>query len=135
MSDITNVLAIASGAVSGALSRFYLTEWSKAKFGTKFPYATFGINLTGCLAMGFFFSISKGITSYPTELDLLIRTGFLGSYTTFSTYGFDTLTMWRSKQVAATAFYWAGSAVFGLAAVLLGVAIAKLGFPDAQVIF
>jgi CrcB protein len=126
MSDITNALAIASGAVSGALSRFYLTEWSKAKYGTKFPYATFGINLTGCLAMGFFFTISKGITGYPTELDLLIRTGFLGSYTTFSTYGFDTFTMWRSKQKGATIFYWAGSAIFGVIAVILGVAIAKL---------
>ena len=41
MSDITIAFAIASGAVPGAMSRFYLTEWSKAKFGTKFPYATF----------------------------------------------------------------------------------------------
>jgi fluoride exporter len=126
MSDITNAFAIASGAVPGALSRFYLTEWSKAKYGTKFPYATFGINVTGCLAMGFFFTISKGITGYPTELDLLIRTGFLGSYTTFSTYGFDTLTMWRSNQKIATIFYWTGSAILGVATVFLGAAIAKL---------
>ncbi len=126
MSDVINAIVIATGAVLGTLSRFYLTEWSKAKFGTKFPYATFGINLTGCLAMGFFFTISNGITGYPKELDLLIRTGFLGSYTTFSTYGFDTLTLWRSKQTGATAFYWAGSAVLGLGAVILGVAIAKL---------
>jgi len=70
MSDITNVLAIATGAVPRALSRFYLTEWINAKFRTKSPYATFGINLTGCLAMGFFFTISKDIAGYPTELDL-----------------------------------------------------------------
>ncbi len=126
MSDITNAFAIASGAVPGALSRFYLTEWSKAKYGTKFPYATFGINVTGCFAMGFFFTISKGITGYPTELDLLIRTGFLGSYTTFSTYGFDTLTMWRSNQKIATILYWTGSAILGVATVFLGAAIAKL---------
>lgn len=126
MSDITNACAITSGAVLGALSRFYLTEWSKIKFGTKFPYATFVINLTGCLAMGFFFTISTEVTGYPTELDLLIRTGFLGSYTTFSTYGFDTLTLWRTKQTGVTIFYWAGSAVLGLVAVIVGVAIAKL---------
>lgn len=126
MADLTNVLSIALGAVPGALSRFYIIEWTKAKLGKKFPYGTFAINLTGCLAMGFFFTISKGITGYPSELDLLIRTGFLGSYTTFSTYGFDTLNLWRSKQKAATAFYWAGSAVLGLGAVILGVAIAKL---------
>ena len=125
MSDITNAIAIASGAVIGALSRFYITEWTKAKFGTNFPYATFGINLTGCLAMGFFFTVSKGITSYPTELDLLIRTGFLGSYTTFSTYGFDTLMLWRSKQIGATVLYWSGSAILGLSAVLVGAAIAQ----------
>ena len=125
MSDITNVVAIAAGAVPGALSRYHLTEWTKAKLGTKFPYGTFIINLTGCLAMGFFFTVSKGITGYPKELDLLIRTGFLGSYTTFSTYGFDTLALWRSKNTVATAFYWAGSAILGLGAVIIGVTIAK----------
>ncbi len=126
MSDLTNIFAIASGAVVGALSRFYITEWAKAKFGIKFPYSTFAINLTGCLAAGFFFTISQGITGYPPELDLLIRTGFLGSYTTFSTYGFDTLTLWRSKKVLATAFYWFGSVILGLGSVILGVAIAQI---------
>ncbi len=125
MSDISNAIAIAIGAVPGALSRYHLTEWTKAKFGTKFPYGTFVINWTGCLAMGFFVTIFTGITGYPQELDLLIRTGFLGSYTTFSTYGFDTLTLWRNKQTIATCFYWAGSAIIGLAAVMLGSAIAK----------
>jgi CrcB protein len=122
---LLSVLAIAIGAIPGALSRYHLTEWIKAKYGTKFPYGTFVINLTGCLAMGFFFTISKGITGYPKELDLLIRTGFLGSYTTFSTYGFDTLTLWRSNQKLATFFYWAGSAILGLVAVILGTAIAN----------
>jgi CrcB protein len=75
--------------------------------------------------MGFFFTISKGITGYPKELDLAIRTGFLGSYTTFSTYGFDTLSLWRSKRKGVTIFYWAGSAVLGLGAVILGATIAK----------
>lgn len=124
MSDFNNVVAIAIGAVPGALSRFYLTEWTKAKFDSLFPYGTFIINLTGCLAMGFFFTISKGITGYPQELDLLIRTGFLGSYTTFSTYGFDTLALWRNKKTLATFFYWAGSPILALLAVVLGVQIA-----------
>jgi CrcB protein len=124
--SLLSIFAIAIGAIPGALSRYHLTEWTKAKFGTKFPYGTFVINLTGCLAMGFFFTISEGITGYPKELDLLIRTGFLGSYTTFSTYGFDTLTLWRSKQKLATFFYWAGSAILGLIAVILGATIAHL---------
>lgn len=59
MSDITNVLAIAAGAIAGALSRYQLTEWAKAKFGTQFPYGTLLINLTGSLAIGFFLRFLK----------------------------------------------------------------------------
>lgn len=126
MSDLTHILAIATGAVPGALSRYYLTEWTKAKLGTNFPFGTFIINLTGCLAVGFFFTIAQGITGYSSELDLLIRIGFLGSYTTFSTYGFDTFSLWRNYQIIATVFYWAGSAILGVIAVRIGVAIANL---------
>jgi fluoride exporter len=124
--SISNVLAIAIGAVSGALSRFYITEWANAKFGKSFPFATFTINLTGCLAMGFFLPISAKITNYHPELNLLVQTGFLGSYTTFSTYGFDTIALWRNQQTWAAAFYWLGSAILGLGAVILGSAIARL---------
>ncbi len=119
-------IAIAIGAVPGALSRFYLTEWTKSAFGTKFPYGTFVINITGCILMGFFFTLSKGIEGYPKELDLLIRTGFMGSYTTFSTYGWDTMGLWRNKDKIGTAFYWLFSAVFGVSAIYLGVFLAKL---------
>ena len=126
MSDLINILAIATGAVGGALSRFYITEWFKAKFGSKFPYATFTINLTGCLLMGFYFTIFSKIPSYSSELDLFIRIGFLGSYTTFSTYGFDTLILWRSRQASATVFYGFGSTILGLGAVIFGSLIASL---------
>lgn len=83
MSDTTIILAIAAGAVPGTIARYQITEWTKAKLGTNFSHGTFWINVTGCLAMGFFFTLSTGITGYPKELDLLIRTGFLGSYTHF----------------------------------------------------
>lgn len=128
MSDITNILALVIGAVLGALSRYHLTEWIRTKSGTKFPYGTFVINITGCFAMGIFWGISNRIPPYPQEIDLLIRTGFLGSYTTFSTYGFDTLALWRTKQGFATGFYWAGSAILGLGALRLGVIIAQTFF-------
>lgn len=119
-------IAIAIGAVPGALSRFYITEWTKAALGTDFPYGTFLINITGCVLMGFFFTLSKSIEGYPQELDLLIRTGFMGSYTTFSTYGWDTLLLWRKKDLVLTVFYWLSSAIVGVGAIYLGVFIAHL---------
>ena len=120
------VIAIAIGAVPGALSRYYLTELCKTAMGTNFPYGTFIINFTGCLLMGFFFTLFQGIKGFPPEIDLLVRTGFLGSYTTFSTYGYDTLTLWRNGKQVATIFYWAGSATLAVVGIILGRYLAKL---------
>lgn len=118
-------MLIATGAVGGALSRFYITEWANSKFNPTFPISTLGINLTGCLLVGFFATVSSKIMHYPPELDLLIRTGFLGSYTTFSTYSFDTVTLWKTRKIVAAGFYGLGSIVFGVGAVILGSAIAS----------
>jgi fluoride exporter len=120
------VLAIAVGAVPGALSRYYMTEMCKRVIGTNFPYGTFIINFTGCLLMGFCFTLFKAIPGFPSEIDLLVRTGFLGSYTTFSTYGYDTLMLWRNGKQVATVFYWAGSAVLGVLGIIFGRYLAKI---------
>ncbi|WP_017653722.1 fluoride efflux transporter CrcB [Fortiea contorta] len=120
------VLAIAIGAIPGAVSRYYLTEFCKRAIGTSFPYGTFIINFTGCLLMGFFFTFFKGIKGFPPEIDLLVRTGFLGSYTTFSTYGYDTLTLWRNGKPGATIFYWAGSAILAVVGIILGRDLAQI---------
>lgn len=123
--SVINALAISLGAVPGALSRYYITESCKKSFGSNFPYGTFIINITGCFCMGFFITLISGIANFPTEFRLMIATGFLGAYTTFSTYGFDTLTLLRNNKVGSTLFYWAGSAVFGLVGVQLGAILAK----------
>ncbi|OUL35463.1 chromosome condensation protein CrcB [Nostoc sp. T09] len=121
-----SVLAIAIGAIPGAVSRYYLTEFCKRALGTNFPYGTFIINFTGCLLMGFCFTLFKGIQGFPPEMDLLVRTGFLGSYTTFSTYGYDTLTLWRNGKQGASIFYWAGSAILAVIGIILGRYLAQL---------
>jgi CrcB protein len=122
-------IAISLGAIAGALSRYYLTIWFAEWLGTAFPYGTFLINLTGCLGMGFFVTfvsdrIPGGISS---DLYLLVTTGFLGAYTTFSTYGLDTARLLWSNQLSAASFYWFGSALLGLVCVQLGVFLARLG--------
>lgn len=123
---LLGLVAIAIGAIGGATSRFYLTEFCKNAIGKNFPYGTFIINITGCLLMGFFFTLFKGIPGFPTEIDLLVRTGFLGSYTTFSTYGYDTLALWRNNKKGSTIFYWAGSAMLGVVAIVIGRFLAQL---------
>ena len=126
MSDLNDVFAIVAGAVPGALSRYYITEWTKAKFGLRFPYGTFIINLTGCLAIGFFGAILPSFPFYSHAIDLIIRTGFLGAYTTFSTYSLDILTLWRNQQNFLSLVFAVASIIFGLIAVRIGAAVAQV---------
>ncbi|BAY64750.1 CrcB protein [Calothrix brevissima NIES-22] len=123
---LLGLLAIALGAIPGAVSRYYLTEFCKRYLGTNFPYGTFIINFTGCVLMGFFFTLFQGIKGFPPEIDLFVRTGFLGAYTTFSTYGYDTLILWNNRQQKATILYWVGSATLAVVGIILGTNLAQI---------
>lgn len=121
-------IAISLGAIAGALCRYYITLWFTSKFGAEFPFGTFFINLTGCFGMGFFTTLAiERSALIPPELRLLVATGFLGAYTTFSTYGLDTLNLVRMPNLAAAGFYWAGSAILGILCVQLGIMLASIG--------
>ena len=118
-------MAIALGAIPGALCRYYLTRWCIQWFGMGFPFGTFIINLSGALVMGFFatFTMERAIAS--TELRALVAIGFLGSYTTFSTYALDTANLLHSGQWVKSLTYWSTSAVLGVICLELGSAMAR----------
>jgi len=117
-------LAVSLGAIPGALSRYYLTLGFNQWLGPDFPYGTFFINLSGALTMGFFttWALEQGNTS--ADFRLLISAGFLGSYTTFSTYALDTANLLRTNSLIS-AFYWVGSAFLGVISLELGSCLAR----------
>ncbi len=120
-------MAISFGAIAGALSRYYLTLWFAKNFGTAFPYGTFFINLTGCLGMGFFVTFAlERMAIIPPEVRLMVTTGFLGAYTTFSTYGLESVSLLRDRNFSVMSFYWSGSAILGVISVQLGIMLARL---------
>lgn len=126
--NLRHPIAISLGAVVGALSRYYITLWFANRFGTAFPYGTFFINVTGCLAMGFFITLAfERVSAIAPEVRLMVATGFLGAYTTFSTYGLETNVLWRDRSYSLATFYWAGSAILGVIAVQLGMILARIG--------
>jgi CrcB protein len=120
-------IAISLGAIAGALSRYYLSLWFAQRFGTSFPYGTLFVNFTGCLGMGFFVTLAlEQITVVSPEIRSLVAVGFLGSYTTFSSYELDTLTLLRDRHTAVALLYWLSTAVVGLFSAQLGVILARL---------
>ena len=105
------------GAAIGALVRYNLTAFIKGKLGTNFPIATMIINLTGAFLLG----IVK-----DTEFALLVGTGILGGYTTFSTYNVELLTLIRNKAWSKACSYFVLSCIFGPVAAFLGWYLAGL---------
>lgn len=126
------VLGISLGAVAGALCRYYLGVWFVQLLGTGFPYGTMFINATGCFVMGFFvtFSLIRVITIHP-DFRLLITTGFLGSYTTFSSYELDTATL-VTRNLESDLLYWVGTALIGVISLQLGVTLAEMFRPSER---
>ncbi len=118
-------LAISLGAIPGALSRYYLTLFCARWLGTGFPYGTFLTNITGALVMGFFVTLTLERTITSPELRLLLAVGFLGSYTTFSTYALDTSILLQSGNKGLAMLYWLGSATLGVLGLEIGSFLAR----------
>ncbi|MEH2323628.1 MAG: fluoride efflux transporter CrcB [Nostoc sp.] len=119
-------LAIAIGAIFGALSRFYLTEFAKAIFGKDFGfYGTFFINVTGCLVIAYIFTlVVENIRIISPELRLMTTTGFCGAYTTFSTYCLESKNFLDKGDIIMLLIYFVGSAIAGMIGIQIGVLLA-----------
>ena len=111
---------VALGGALGSLARYTLGAWIYGRMGTKFPYGTFAINISGCFIIGLALSILDAAPNYPSAWRLAIPVGFVGAYTTFSTFEFET---YRAAQghPAIALLYVGSSVVLGYFAVYLGI--------------
>ncbi|HEY8496217.1 MAG TPA: CrcB family protein [Limnochordales bacterium] len=114
-------LMMKHGAI-GALSRFAVATWIRHYWASPFPIATFGINVAGSLALGYV------LTVLPTKPAgsiwvALTATGFLGSFTTFSTFSWETVALVRSGSVGLTLLYVGLSLVTSFVGVFVGLSL------------
>ncbi len=113
------VAVLSLGGVLGVNARYWLgvaiTRW----VGSQFPWATFTINVTGSFAIGFCTVILARWLPHP-HARLLVVVGFLGGYTTFSSYSFESLALWERGERGLCLTYMVGSVFAGFVAVVLG---------------
>ena len=123
---VRTVGAISLGAIAGALSRYYVGLIIGQLLGTQMPYGTLFANLTGCFIMGLLTTISfSTIVRIHPDLRLLVLTGFLGSYTTFSSYELDVAKLIEQQHLQSALLYWGGSVLLGWLSLELGTGLAK----------
>jgi len=120
-----NYIWIAVGAVVGASARYFLSGLIARNFSATFPYSTLFINVTGSLALGFFLVYSTDRVLLDPRWRLLVAVGFCGSYTTFSSYAFESFALLEQGQWLLVGLNALASNVLCLAAVLAGAALAR----------
>jgi CrcB protein len=119
-------VAVAVGAMLGANLRFVVGNWAADRFGADFPYGTFIVNVSGAFAIGIVLSFVGERVGINPLWRLFFATGFLGGYTTFSTYAWEALTLMQSGNWAPALAYVLGSNVIGFFGVWLGSVIGRV---------
>lgn len=125
MDSLAPFLAISLGAVLGANARYLIGVYIAERYGTAFPYGTFLINVTGSLVIGFFLTLASQRLRLEPFWVLFVATGFLGAYTTFSTYSFEAAQLIRSGAYGTALLYLFGSVAAGMVGVFAGIVAAE----------
>ena len=118
-------LYISVGAIIGANARYLVGLWAAERFGVNFPYGTFLVNVSGCFLIGLFYGLGESRITITPELRLLFAVGFLGAFTTFSSFGFESIALLRSGALWFTVLNIVGSNLLGLLAVGAGLVLAR----------
>ena len=118
-------LVIGLGGFFGANARFIVARWAAQKWGTQFPFGTFIINITGSFILGLFATLAARF-AWSDYWRLLIAIGFVGAYTTFSTFEFESLQLLAQGSFARAFANIVGSVCFGFGAAYLGVFVGRL---------
>ena len=118
-------LLVAGGGALGAVARYLIGGWI-ATAGSVFPVGTLAINVSGSFLLGFFYALALERFALPPEWRLAVAIGFLGAYTTFSTFSYETFKLIEDGAILFAALNVALSITGGLLALYLGVVAARL---------
>jgi CrcB protein len=118
------ILLVAIGGALGAVARFLVATLFAQKLGHTWPWGTLFINVSGCVLIALFLGAGSGRIA-DSSLRYLLPVGFVGAYTTFSTFEFEVWSLVETGRPAGALAYLVASNVLGYGAVLLGVSLAR----------
>ncbi len=121
MDVVIRLCTIGLGGFVGAVLRYLVSGWVQDRSGSVFiPYGTVAVNLSGCFVIGLLMFLVETRSFFSVETRAFLLIGLLGSFTTFSTFGNETLTLIRSGRMDIAALYSGGQVVTGVFMVWLG---------------
>lgn len=123
---VQKIVLLGLAGAAGTLTRYGISGVVQRMSGISFPLGTFLVNLSGCLLFGLVFGLFEERIGLPGELRFLILTGFMGAYTTFSSYMFESVTLLQHGQWLAAALNIIGQTVAGVALTIAGLALGKM---------
>lgn len=118
-------LLVAVGGAIGSVLRYYVGRWALKLMGPAFPWGTLAVNVVGCFVIGVFAELIARKFNASVELRLLLITGFLGGFTTFSAFSLDAISLFEGGEAVAGGIYIAASVGLSMAAVFAGLAIMR----------
>ncbi|MCB1531826.1 MAG: fluoride efflux transporter CrcB [Alphaproteobacteria bacterium] len=122
---MNTIVAIAMGGALGAVFRHGVNVGAFKLFGDGFPWGTLGVNVIGSFIMGVLIAVFAQYWQPSHGVKLFLITGFLGAFTTFSTFSLDVSALWERGALGATALYVMGSVVLSVGALFLGLMIVR----------
>jgi CrcB protein len=124
MDKLIQITVLSLGGIFGVNARYWFGLWVNRWATQQFPWATFLINVTGSFAIGFLTTLLVHWLPHP-NFRLLVITGFLGGYTTYSSFAFESLTLWERGEKGLSLGYMASTLLLGFLAVSMGVALGR----------
>mgnify|MGYP001062834126 CR=1 FL=1 len=122
---MTQILAIAAGGSIGAVMRYFVSTGVYSYLGRGFPYGTLAVNVIGSLLMGLLYELFLQRLSVSPEVRALLLVGFLGAFTTFSTFSIETITLIEQGDLLKAVGNIFVSVILCVAAAWLGLQIAR----------
>ena len=122
---VNTLLAIAAGGAAGAILLHGVNIGAVKLFGHGFPFGTFIVNVTGSALMGVVIILLAQMNAPHETFRLFIVTGFLGAFTTFSTYSLDAVTLIQRGDILYAGLYIGGSVIVSITALFAAMALTK----------